>query len=279
VNIVTGKAGPIAESLFSHPAVRVVSFTGSTETGKDLIRNSAAGVKRLSLELGGNAPFIVFDDADLERAADELMLNKFRGSGQTCVCANRVYVHQAVAEKFEKAVVDRVSHMKVGDGMDPKTDIGPLINRDGFDKVARHVQDAMSKGARRLFGQDMPRPEHEWGCFCPPTVLAGVTPDMLALRDETFGPLIAIAEFSSEDPVIQQANQTGYGLAAYVFSNDTDRLKRVARNLLFGHVGLNTGTGPTPEAPFGGMKESGFGREGGIEGLHEFIEVQTVAHG
>ncbi len=279
INAITGKARPIAEALYSHPAVRILSFTGSTEIGKELIRNSAAGVKRLSLELGGNAPFIVFEDADLERAADELMGNKFRGSGQTCVCANRVYVHQAVSKAFEKAVTDRVKRMKTGNGMDPQTEIGPLINREGLDKVAQHVQDAVSRGARLLAGGVADRPEQDWGCFYPPTVLAGVHHGMQVFQEETFGPVIAISEFSGEEEVIQKANDTCYGLAAYVFSGSSRRLERISKRLMFGHVGLNTGTGPTPEAPFGGMKESGFGREGGIEGLHEFIEIQTAAFG
>jgi len=279
VNVVTGKAKHIAEAMYAHPAVRILSFTGSTEIGKELIRNSAAGVKRLSLELGGNAPFIVFEDADLQRAADELMGNKFRGSGQTCVCANRVYVHQAVSKAFEKAVVERVKRMKTGNGLDPQTSIGPLINRDGFDKVTEHVQDALSKGARRLFGEDPARPPQDWGCFYPPVVLTGVIHGMRVFQEETFGPLIAMSEFVGEEEVVEKANDTCYGLAAYVFSGNSKRLERIAKQLIFGHVGLNTGTGPTPEAPFGGMKESGFGREGGIEGLHEFIEIQTTVYG
>ena len=277
LNLVLGRSGPIGEALCRHPAVRVISFTGSTEVGKLLIHNTAPHVKRLALELGGNAPFIVFGDADIPAAAEALVANKFRAGGQTCVCTNRVYAHRNIVESFTEALAQRVRKLRVGDGMDPQTDIGPLINRAGFDKVAEHVRDALSCGARRIVGQDPPRPPHDWAAFYPPTVLAGVTADMLVCREETFGPVVAISTFDDQDGVIEAANNTSYGLAAYVFTRDAQRAARVIPRLSFGHVGLNTGTGPTPEAPFGGMKQSGFGREGGVEGLLEFCETQVVA--
>jgi succinate-semialdehyde dehydrogenase/glutarate-semialdehyde dehydrogenase len=229
------------------------------------------------MELGGNAPFIVFEDADLTDAADALMANKFRSGGQTCVCANRVFVHENVHDAFVERVVERVEKLKVGDGMDEATDIGPLVDRKAFDKVARHVQNAQQRGAKRWTGDDPPRPEHEWGAFYPPTVLTDVTTDMLVCTEETFGPVVAISRFTEEPAVVKQANSVPFGLAAYIFTRDRQRADRVISELQFGHVGLNTGAGPTPEAPFGGMKQSGYGREGGVEGIFEFCETQVVA--
>lgn len=275
-NLVMGRSGEIGAVLCEHPDVRVISFTGSTEVGKTLIAKTADYVKRLSLELGGNAPFIVFEDADLEDAANSLIANKFRSGGQTCVCANRVYVQKDVAEEFCRLLVEGVTKLKVGNGLLADTDIGPLIDRAAFEKVAEHVKDALSRGAKRIFGDDPPRPENEWACFFPPTVIVGVTDQMLVCKEETFGPLIAISEFDDEDQVIQQSNSTPFGLAAYVFIRSQDRAERVIKKLRFGHVGFNTGTGPIPQAPFGGMKQSGFGREGGIEGMFEFCETQVV---
>lgn len=278
-NLVLGRPGPIAQVLCSHAAVRLISFTGSTEVGKQLCLSTAPHIKRLSMELGGNAPFIVFEDADVEIAASQLVANKFRASGQTCVCANRVYVHKSIAGAVAVAVAERARSLKVGNGLDPDTDIGPLINRTAFDKVSEHVNDALEHGAKRVLGGDAPRPTHDWGAFFPPTVLSGIEPGMRITREETFGPVLPIAEFQSEQEVVEQANATPYGLAAYVFTRDQSRAERVIPQLRFGHIGLNTGTGPTPEAPFGGMKQSGFGREGGVEGLLEFCETQTVAVG
>jgi len=273
LNLVIGHAAPIGETLCAHPAVRLISFTGSTEVGRILMQNCAPGLKRLALELGGNAPFLVFADADLEAAADALMANKFRCAGQTCVCANRVLVQHEVADRFAEMMAERVGKLRVGNGLDPQTDIGPLINRAGVEKVSRHVQDALDRGARRIVGNE---PREGGGTFYPPTVLTGVTPEMLVSREETFGPVVAIGAFDSEDQAIALANGTPFGLAAYVFTRDAERAERLASRLVFGHVGLNTGSGPTPEAPFGGMKQSGFGREGGVEGLLEFCETQTL---
>jgi len=277
LNVVVGEAGPIGETFCTHPAVRIISFTGSTEIGEWLATRSAPHLKRLALELGGNAPFIVFEDADLEAAADALMTNKFRVAGQTCVCANRVLVQQGVAATFTALVAQRVRKLRVGDGTDPASDLGPLIDRAQYEKVTAHIRDAIQRGAQRIVGHDPAPLTHDWGAFFPPTVLTGVTPDMLVCRDETFGPVIAIASFASEEEVVTAANETCYGLAAYVFTESTARLDHLASRLQFGHLGFNTGTGPTPEAPFGGFKRSGFGREGGLEGLVEFCESQVVA--
>jgi succinate-semialdehyde dehydrogenase / glutarate-semialdehyde dehydrogenase len=276
LNLVIGRPKPIGDVLCSHPAVRVISFTGSTEVGKFLIAATAPYVKRLAMELGGNAPYIVMDDADVNLAADSLMANKFRCAGQTCVCANRVYVQRGIEKAFMSAMSERVVKLRVGNGSDPQTDIGPLINRAAFDKVDRHVRDAVERGAKKLVGGDGKRPDNNWGAFYPPTVLANANAEMELSREETFGPVIASETFDTEGEVVAKANGTPYGLAAYVFTRDTARGEAMIARLHFGHVGLNTGTGPTPEAPFGGMKESGFGREGGVEGLLEFTEVQTV---
>lgn len=277
LNLLIGKPAPIGRMLCEHPAVRVISFTGSTTTGKLLLQQTAPHVKRVTLELGGNAPFIVFEDADLNAAVENLMANKFRCAGQTCVCTNRVFVHRDVEARFVDALAARVSALRVGNGMEPETEIGPLINLAGFEKVSRHVTDALNRGARKVVGKEPARPQHDWGCFFPPTVLTGMYPSMQAFQEETFGPVVSIATFYTEEEVIALANDTPYGLAAYLFTQDERRASRCAERLRFGHVGLNTGTGPTPEAPFGGMKQSGLGREGGTEGLFEFCELQTVA--
>ena len=277
VNLVIGRPRPIGKVLCSHPAVRLISFTGSTEVGKALIEQTAPYVKRLAMELGGNAPFIVLNDADVTLAVDSLMANKFRCAGQTCVCANRVYVQRGIEKAFLAAISERVSKLRVGNGSDPQTEIGPLINRAAFEKVSAHVQDALKRGAKKVAGGDPTPPGEYWGAFYPPTVLANANAEMMVSQDETFGPIVAIQTFDSEDEVVAKANSTQYGLAAYLFTRNRQRADEIIRQLHFGHVGLNTGTGPAPEAPFGGMKESGFGREGGVEGLIEFTECQAVA--
>lgn len=277
MNLVVGDPAPIGTVLCRHPAVRVLSFTGSTEIGRVLSMQSANHVKRLALELGGNAPFVVFDDVDVELAADALVPNKFRAGGQTCVCTNRVYVQRNISGAFVDALAERVRRLRVGDGMQPGTDIGPLINRAAFDKVDRHVRDALAKSATRVVGHDAKPPEHNWGNFYPATLLTGVTPEMMVCQEETFGPVVSLSEFSDEDAVVDACNSTIYGLAAYVFTDDAERAQQVIARLAFGHVGLNTGNGPAAHAPFGGMKQSGFGREGGLEGLLEYCEMQTIA--
>lgn len=276
VNLVIGPAGEIGDALCSHPDVQVVSFTGSTEIGRELMAKCAPQIKKVALELGGNAPFIVFDDADLDHAAEQLLANKFRGAGQTCVCANRILVQRGALEAFTAKVAERVSRLKVGNGMEPGVDIGPLIDRAGFNKVRRHVEDALAHGARLVTGELPPAAEQDWGCFYPPTVLTDVRHGTVVQCEETFGPLVPIMPFDDEDEAIRIANDVEFGLAAYLFTGDSTRAERVIPQLRFGHVGHNTSSGPTPEAPFGGMKQSGLGREGGIEGLFEFVEPQTV---
>lgn len=279
VNLVMGSSREIGAELCRSPDVPMLSFTGSTEVGKTLIDQTRDQVKKLGLELGGNAPFIVFDDADLDAAVDHLIGNKFRGGGQTCVCANRVYVQAGVYDSFRDKLVDKVRAMRVGDGMDDAVDIGPLINKQGYDKVRSHVADALSKGAELVAGKHPDELDSDRNLFYPPSVITGVTHDMACCRDETFGPLVPMIRFDTEDEVVAWANTTEYGLAAYVFTGDADCAARVIPQLHFGHCGYNTGTGPTPEAPFGGMKQSGIGREGGEEGLFEYVEPQTVPHG
>lgn len=279
VNLVMGSASQIGDALCAHPDVPMLSFTGSTEIGQKLIEKTVGHVKKLGLELGGNAPFIVFDDADLDVAADNLMANKFRGGGQTCVCANRVLVQSGVAEEFAQKVVERVNKLRVGDGMDENVDIGPLINKDGFDKVRHHVQDALEKGGRLLAGTHPDELDSDRNLFYPPTVVSEVTEEMACCQKETFGPLVPVALFETEEEGIRSGNNTEYGLAAYVFTRDEQQAQRVIGALRFGHIGWNSGTGPAPQAPFGGMKASGIGREGGLEGLFEFVEPQTVPRG
>lgn len=274
VSLVFGDAPAIGQVLCSHPAVRVLSFTGSTAVGKLLATQCAPHIKRVSLELGGNAPFLVFADADVERAVDALMANKFRCAGQTCVCANRVFVAREVAEPFVAALAERVGRLRVGPGMDAGNEVGPLIDAAAHDKVARHVADAVARGAKVVLGGaggGGPRAP-----FFAPTILTGVTADMACTREETFGPVISMTVFDDEEAAVAAADDTEYGLAAYVFTGDRARAERVAARLHFGHVAVNTGSGPTPEAPFGGFRQSGLGREGGLEGVMEYVEIQTV---
>ena len=281
-NLVPGSASAIADALLTHPDVAVVSFTGSTEVGRELITKSAAQVKRITLELGGNAPYIVFADADMDKAVDQLMANKFRGSGQTCVCANRILVERPVAAEFSRRLTARVNALRLGDGLDDATDIGPLVDRAGYEKVRHHLIDAMAKGAQLVTGAPagaLPQLDKEWGGFFPPTVISGVNRSMACWNEEIFGPLVSIAEFDDDNDALLKANDTEYGLAAYVFTQDAARAERFVDALHFQHVAWNTGTGPAPEAPFGGMKQSGYGREGGIEGLFEFVEVKTSPMG
>lgn len=278
-NLVMGSASKIGDCLCKHPDVPMLSFTGSTEVGQHLIKSTVDQVKKLGLELGGNAPFIVFEDADLDWAADQFIANKFRANGQTCVCANRVFVQRRVMDDFAEKVAERVRKLKVGDGMDDDVDLGPLIDKNGFEKVRRHLADALERGAELVAGKHPDELDPERGLFFPPTVVRGVTLDMACCQEETFGPLVPLAAFSDDDEAIAMANDTDFGLASYVFTKDEARAQRVIAALHFGHAGHNTGTGPTPEAPFGGMRLSGIGREGGEEGLFEYVEAQTVPRG
>jgi succinate-semialdehyde dehydrogenase/glutarate-semialdehyde dehydrogenase len=272
INCVTGMDAPaIGQVLTGDSRVRKVTFTGSTQVGKILYRQCADSVKKISLELGGNAPFIVFDDADLDAAVDGAMLCKFRNAGQTCVCANRILVQSGIHDRFVEAFAKRVKAMKVADGKTEGSDVGPLINADGKAKVEAHVEDALSKGATAICGGE----SHEAGpLFYSPTVLVGVTKDMLMASEETFGPVAPIYRFDHEAEAIALANDTQYGLAAYFYTEDLSRTFRVYEALDYGIIGVNTGIISTEVAPFGGVKESGLGREGGPHGIDEFLETK-----
>lgn len=272
INCVTGMDAPaIGQVLTGDSRVRKVTFTGSTQVGKILYRQCADSVKKISLELGGNAPFIVFDDADLDAAVDGAMLCKFRNAGQTCVCANRILVQSGIHDRFVEAFTKRVKAMKVADGKTEGSDVGPLINADGKAKVEAHVEDALSKGATAICGGE----SHEAGpLFYSPTVLVGVTKDMLMASEETFGPVAPIYRFDHEAEAIALANDTQYGLAAYFYTEDLSRTFRVYEALDYGIIGVNTGIISTEVAPFGGVKESGLGREGGPHGIDEFLETK-----
>jgi succinate-semialdehyde dehydrogenase/glutarate-semialdehyde dehydrogenase len=276
VNMITcADPVPFSNVLFADQRVRKVSFTGSTEVGKLLIRNSADTVKRLSLELGGNAPLIVFDDADLEAAVQGALASKFRNAGQTCVCANRIFVQSTVYERFAELFSARVAALQPGNGLVPGTMIGPLIDQHAMAKVERHVADATAAGAQILTG-GMAWPSGA-GRFWMPTVLGEVTAEMLVAREETFGPVAPLIPFDSEAEVLQLANDTPYGLAAYFFSRDLSRAFRVAEQLEYGIIGINDALPSTAQAPFGGVKQSGLGREGGPTGIDEYLDVKYLS--
>ena len=272
-NVVTGAPAPIGEVLTGSPDVAKFTFTGSTAVGKRLAAACMGTVKRVSLELGGNAPFIVFDDADLEAAVEGLMASKFRNTGQTCVCANRIYVQSGLHDAFAKALTARAEALRVGDGLAGPTDQGPLINAAALDKVERHVADALAGGARVLTGARRLAGE---GLFYAPTVLSGVRGDALVNREETFGPVAGLVRFTTEAEVLSLANASRAGLAAYVFTRDAARTWRMSEGIEAGMVGVNTGLISTEVAPFGGVKESGLGREGSRYGLDEYLETKLV---
>ncbi|KAK9450191.1 aldehyde dehydrogenase [Limtongia smithiae] len=265
-----------ATELVTNPIIKKVSFTGSTSVGKHLSKLAMDTMKKVSMELGGNAPFIVFEDADIDTAVDGAMACKFRCSGQTCVCANRLYVHEAVADEFTAKLVLAVNRLKLGYGLDPETTQGPLVNRGGVEKMTAHIEDAVSKGAKIETGGRKPALP---GFFHEPTVLSGVTSAMAVATDETFGPLAPIFTFSTEEEVVALANNTEFGLAGYFYSKDVARVIRVSRAIECGMVGVNTGKISAAEAPFGGVKESGVGREGSKYGMAEYETIKTVTIG
>ncbi|NYZ12272.1 NAD-dependent succinate-semialdehyde dehydrogenase [Azospirillum sp. RWY-5-1] len=271
VNIVTGRPDAIGQELLANDSVRKISFTGSTRVGSLLMRGAADGIKRLSLELGGNAPFIVFDDADLDAAVEGAIASKFRNGGQTCVCANRILVQAGVYEAFRDKLVARVNAMTVGPGLRPGVAIGPMINDAAIAKIHRHIEDALAKGAR-VASAATPAPE---GQFVAPVVLTEVTTDMLLASEETFGPVAPLFRFDTEEEAIAIANATPFGLAAYFYTQSLKRSWRVAEALEAGMIGLNTGAISTEVAPFGGVKQSGLGREGSQLGIEEYLEVKT----
>jgi succinate-semialdehyde dehydrogenase / glutarate-semialdehyde dehydrogenase len=273
-NVVTGSATEVGSELSSNPTVRKLSFTGSTAVGKLLMAQCAGTMKKVSLELGGNAPFIVFNDADLDAAVEGAIVSKYRNTGQTCVCANRFLVQAAVYDEFAKRLADAAGRLKVGSGLDEGVTQGPLIDMAAVEKVESHIQDAVSKGATVLRGG-----HRGSGRFFPPTVLTGATPAMALAREETFGPVAPLFKFDTDADAIALANETEFGLAAYFYGRDVQRVWRVAEALEYGIVGVNTGLISTEVAPFGGMKESGIGREGSKYGIEEYLEVKYVCVG
>jgi len=275
-NVVTGPAAAIGQELTGNPTVRKLTFTGSTEIGKRLLEQCAATVKKVSLELGGNAPFIVFEDADLDAAVAGVVASKFRNTGQTCVCTNRVLVQDSIYEAFAERLALAVDRLKVGDGFADGVDQGPLIDLEAVEKVEAHIADALAKGARLVLGGQ----RHELGgTFFQPTIMADVTPDMVVTREETFGPVAPLFRFYTEKEAIRLANDTPFGLASYCYTRDLARTWRVAEALEFGIVGINTGLISSAVAPFGGVKESGLGREGSKYGIEEFLELKYLCIG
>jgi len=271
INILTGHPAEIGEALTRSPLVRKLTFTGSTRVGKILMEQCAATVKRVGLELGGNAPFVIFDDADLDAAISGVMASKFRNGGQTCVCANRIFVQDGIYGAFAEKLAAAAANLVLGDGLADGTTIGPMINRAAIDKIQQHVDDATSHGASVTLGGKV-----RSGLFYEPTVLTGATVEMKIAREETFGPVAPLFRFSEEAHVIAQANDTPFGLASYLYTRDISRAFRVAEDLEFGMVGINAGSVSTTTAPFGGIKESGLGREGSHHGIEEFLEMKTL---
>ncbi|SER59311.1 succinate semialdehyde dehydrogenase [Tranquillimonas rosea] len=275
VNVLPTRAsGPLVDHIMHDPRVRVISFTGSTGVGRTLLRTAADQVLKPAMELGGNAPVVVFDDADLDTAVTGTMLAKMRNLGEACTAANRIYVHRDIAEDFTRRLTDAMAALTLGNGLEDGVDVGPLVNAATRDKVAELVEDALARGATLRLGGAVPDGK---GFFYPPTVLAEVPPDALCQREEIFGPVAAIQTFSDTDDVVARANDTEYGLVAYVFSGDFRRGLQVCERLDYGMVGLNRGLVSDPAAPFGGMKQSGLGREGGHEGMLEFMETQYIS--
>jgi len=276
LNIITGDAPAIGGELCANPTVRKISFTGSTEVGRLLMKQAAPTVKKISLELGGNAPFIVFDDADLDAAVEGAMVSKYRNTGQTCVCANRLFVQDGVYDKFAAKLAQKVKELKVGTGTEAGVTQGPLIDNQALAKVEEHVADALAGGAKALTGGK----RHALGrTYYEPTILTGVQPSMKIFREETFGPVAPLFRFKTDAEVVELANRTEYGLAAYFYSRDIGRVWRVAEALEYGMVGVNSGLITTEVAPFGGVKQSGLGREGSKYGCEEFVEVKYICMG
>jgi succinate-semialdehyde dehydrogenase/glutarate-semialdehyde dehydrogenase len=275
-NVITGKASVIGKELTSNPTVRMLTFTGSTEIGRTLMAQCAPTIKKLGLELGGNAPFIVFDDADLDKAVQGAIASKYRNAGQTCVCANRIYVQDKVYDTFAEKLAAEVKKMKVGPGTDEGVTTGPLINKAAVEKVEEHVADALKGGARVILGG---KRHQRGGNFYEPTILVDVTSKMMIAREETFGPVAPLFKFKTEEDVIGMANDTPFGLAAYFYARDIGRVWRIAEALECGIIGINEGIISSEVAPFGGVKESGIGREGSSHGVEEFLEMKYLLMG
>jgi succinate-semialdehyde dehydrogenase/glutarate-semialdehyde dehydrogenase len=277
IQVVTTKNRAAVAVLYTNPIIKKVSFTGSTGVGKMITEQAAKTMKKVSMELGGNAPYIVFDDADLEKAVEGVLVCKYRCSGQTCVCANRLYVQKGIHDKFVEKLLERVNTFKIGSGLDPTVTHGPVVNRGGVTKFREHIEDAVSKGAKLLAGGR--KREDLGGYFVEPAILIGVTQQMMVAKDETFGPLAPIFNFDTVNDVIEMANDTEFGLAGYFFSNNLKNIWRVAKALEVGMVGVNTAKISAAEAPFGGVKESGLGKEGSKYGLAEFQILKNITLG
>ncbi|GIN87498.1 NAD-dependent succinate-semialdehyde dehydrogenase [Heyndrickxia sporothermodurans] len=274
INVITGDPKEIGEVWLQDPKVRKLTFTGSTGVGKLLMRGSADTVKKVSLELGGHAPVIITKNADINKAVDGVIAAKFRNAGQTCVCSNRIYVHEDVRDEFTSKFTAKVKELKIGNGLDDGTEIGPLIDEAAIAKVQKHVNDAIEKGAKVETGGKSAN-----GLFFEPTVLSNVNDDMLCMTEETFGPLAPVATYTNEEEVIQRANDSIFGLAAYVFTENISEGIKIVESLEYGIIGFNDGLPSTPQAPFGGFKQSGLGREGGHHGIEEYLEVKYISLG
>ncbi|WP_242144333.1 MULTISPECIES: NAD-dependent succinate-semialdehyde dehydrogenase [unclassified Bacillus cereus group] len=277
LNIVTGSAKAIADTWMEDGRVRKVSFTGSTEIGKELMSSAAKTMKKVSLELGGHAPFIVMNDADLDKAVEAVIGSKFRNAGQTCICTNRVFVQEAVYEEFAAKFKNAVAQLKVGDGFGEGTTVGPLIDANAVEKVQEHIEDAVKKGGEILYGGQTVTELN--GHFIEPTVIGGADDTMLCMTEETFGPVAPVAKFKTVEEVIERANNTPYGLAAYIFTKDITQAFQISEALEYGIIGLNDGLPSVAQAPFGGFKESGIGREGGHFGIEEYLEIKYISLG
>ncbi len=275
-SIITGDPREIGAELCENPTVRKLSFTGSTAVGKILMRQCADTVKKLSLELGGNAPFIVFNDADLDVAVAGAVVSKYRNSGQTCICANRIFVEDGIYDAFMEKFRAAVEKMPVGSGLTEGSELGPMINAGGLEKTKEHIADALEKGAKLVTGG---KPHDLGGLFMQPTILADATDDMACFREETFGPMAPVFRFKEEADVIRRANDTEYGLAAYIYTRDLGRFWRVSEQLEYGMVGINSGLLSTEQAPFGGIKQSGIGREGSKYGIEDYLEIKYLCVG
>ncbi|PSL46995.1 succinate semialdehyde dehydrogenase [Salsuginibacillus halophilus] len=276
-NLVSGSASKVVGEMTRHPDVKKLTFTGSTDVGKKLIRDSADTVKQVSMELGGHAPFIVFDDADIDKAVDGAVASKFRNAGQTCICTNRLYVQEGVADEFAKKFAKKVSELKVGAGIETGVAIGPLIDEGALEKVEEHIEDAKAKGGQTLTGGTRQQPNGLGGYFYEPTVIHNATDDMLIASEETFGPVAPIFTFETKEEAVKRANHPEYGLASYCYTNDLSQAFYVAEELEYGIVGINDPIPTTAQAPFGGVKESGVGREGGHQGIEEYVEDKFVS--
>ena len=276
VNVLTGSAGEIGDEICANPLVKKITFTGSTEVGKMLIAKSASTVKKVSMELGGNAPFIVFDDADIDRAVEGAITAKFRNSGQTCVCTNRFFAQAGIYDKFVAKLAEASNKLKVGSGLDAGVQQGPLIDEKAVEKVEEFIADATAKGGKVVAGG---KRHALGGSFFEPTVISGATPEMMFMKDEIFGPVAPVFRFETEEEAIALANDTEFGLASYFYTGDLGRAFRVMEGLKYGMVGVNEGLITTPEAPFGGVKESGLGREGGHQGIEDYLDTKYVCIG